>query len=188
MTASDVINSVINAGAAPVLKAGGFRKSNWNFHRRKGSIVQVVNFQRGYENRGDDGIFYVNIGIAFDELWQLQGLELTGYARKVMERPLEHQCHFRSRLENLVLDCPRWWVVAGNQSSAQFFREVSSVSEREIITSDAETDRVATYLANSIERAVTELDKIDSPKSFLSHPWKNTPGNGAVSKYLSSLT
>jgi hypothetical protein len=185
LNARKISDTIIATGAAPVLKAAGFTKQDLNFHRRQGSVVQVMNFQRSIDNRGGDNVFFVNVGIAFDDLWKLQGIDLHGSMRKHLEAPLEHECHFRSRLENLVVNCPRWWVVS--ETNASLFRETSQSHGREIATTAEEATRVAEFLADCVERAVIELNQIDSSKSFLAHHWKDVPGNQGMTQQLISI-
>src|SRR5574340_491792 len=108
MNVSKMIDELIATGAAPALAASGFSRKKENFHRRKGSVVQVVNFQRSSDNGGESGVFFINVGLAFDELWKAQGHDLNGPMKTALEEPFEHECHFRSRLEALIPHCPRW--------------------------------------------------------------------------------
>ena len=185
MNARKISDTIIATGAAPVLKAAGFVKHDFNFHRRKGSVVQVMNFQRSIDNRGGDNVFFVNVGIAFDDLWKLQGIDLNGSMRKHLEAPLEYECHFRSRLENLVVNCPRWWVVS--EGNAALFQETSQTNGQEIASSEGEAARVAKFLADCVEQAVIKMNQIDSSKSFLAHPWKDVLGNKGVTQQLISI-
>jgi hypothetical protein len=185
LNARKISDTIIAIGAVPVLKTAGFAKQDLNFYRRQGSVVQVMNFQRSIDNRGGDNVFFVNVGVAFDDLWKLQGIELNESMRKRLEAPLEHECHFRSRLENLVANCPRWWVVS--EFNAALFQETSQSNGREIATNAEEATRVAEFLADCVERAVIELNQIDGSKSFLAHHWKDVPGNQGVTQQLISI-
>ena len=142
-----------------------------DFRRRRGSTVQVINIQPSAERMENANVFYVNIGVAFDELWQHFGIA-------VPEKPMEYDCHFRTRLEGLLPDCPQWWVISGDSSTTQFFKQVSRLGGREIASNDEEVDKVTQLLAILIQKAVSELNKIDSPQTFLAHPWRNEPHGG----------
>jgi hypothetical protein len=185
MKARNFIDNIITTGAIPVLTAAGFINSNPNFRRRNGSVLQIINFQRSLHNRGGTTIFYINIGMAFDEIWINQGLDLNGPLQKTLQKLLEQECHFRSRLERLITDCPRWWVAA-NREDASFFQEMSQTSGREIASTVEDTTRVAAFLSECMNRVIIELDRLDSPKEYLAHRWKDVPGNQTISQQLSS--
>lgn len=185
MNASKIADTLIDAGATPVLKANGFTQRDLNFHRRRGTTVQVMNFQRSLDNRGGDNVFFINLGVAFDVLWKIQGIDLNGPTQKYLEKPLEHECHLRSRLENLIPNCPRWWVVS--DTNAALFRETSRTNGREIVVSPEDVTMVAKFLAGFIDQAIIELNKIDSPKAFLAHHWRDVPGNQGVTQHLTSV-
>ena len=185
MNASKIIVQLVTAGAAPVLKAAHFKKSNFNFHRRQGSVVQVVNFQRSEHNRAGGGVFFVNVGIAFDELWRLKGLDLNGSMRRYLEKPLEHECHFRSRLESLIADCPRWWVVSDGDVS--FYREKSQTKGQEVITAPDDIALAAHLLTDCMNRLIAELDGIDGPKTYLAHRWREVSPNQGITQQLARL-
>jgi len=185
MNASKIIDQLVTTGAAPVLKAEHFTKSNFDFHRRQGSVVQVVNFQRSEHTSTGEGAFFVNIGIAFDELWRLQGLDLNGSMRRYLEKPLEHECHFRSRLESLIADCPRWWVVSDGDVS--FYREKSQTKGQEVITAPDDIALAAHLLTDCMNRLIAELDGIDGPKTYLAHRWREVSPNQGITQQLARL-
>jgi uncharacterized protein DUF4304 len=172
----DAFEALVNQGATPIT-AAGFKRTHLTFHRRRGLPVQVVDFQPA-SGMGQDWVFYVNIGIAFDDLYQV-----TGKAKS--ETPLEEDCHFRSRLEALVPACPMCWVICSSDSSTGFFQEVSKTNGREIAVRDADIPRVAEYLAKCIEPVIDGLNKIDGPKAFLHHAWASMPSSRGLVRYLS---
>ena len=141
MKAAEIIRRVVHFGLKPLARTCGFRKSGLYFHRRLGEVVQVLHIQLSQSNFGSEGSFYVNIGLAFDRLWQAA-------ARPVPEQPKEYECHFRRRLGELVEEPSRW-----------------SVSE---LTDRAEMGRT---LARCIEPVIAEMDRIDSVAGFVGHPW-----------------
>ena len=146
--------------------------------------MQIVNFQRSLHNTVGEKVFFINVGMAFDELWQLQGVDLNSPMYKHLEKPLEHECHFRSRLEELIPNCPKWWVIS--QGDVTLFRETSLTNGREIATSVEDATEVTKFLAECLNQGVLQLDQIDSPAAFLTHHWKDVPGNeGVVQRLLS---
>jgi hypothetical protein len=138
MKARDAIDSIINASVAKVAREAGFKKSHLNFFRRKGAVVQVINIQLSRWNRGDEGVFYVNIALAFDEL-------RTHEATPITETPKEYECDFRRRLEHLVPDVPFAWK----------------------ISPQADGKLLAEALLQGVSVALGFLDNIDSLSSFL---------------------
>jgi hypothetical protein len=185
MNASKIIDQLVTAGAAPVLEEAHFTKSKFDFHRRQGSVVQVVNFQRSEHNSVGESTFFVNVGIAFDELWRAQGLDLNGSNHRYLEKPLEHQCHFRSRLESLIADCPRWWVVSNRDVS--FNRGKSLTRGQEVITAPDDIALAEHLLTDCMNRLIVELDRIDSPKTYLAHRWREVSPNQGVTQQLARL-
>ncbi len=185
MNASRTIDELIARGATSVLTASGFSKKGGHFHRRMGPVVQVVNFQRSNGNSGGSGVFFINVGLAFDELWKAQGHDLNGPMKKALDRPLEYECHFRSRLEGLISRCPRWWVISDDDVS--FYRQISQTGGDEIVTSPDGTGRAVALLSDCMARLVGELDRIDGPDALLRHPWKDIAQNQGVILALARL-
>ncbi len=185
MNAGRTIDELIARGATPVLKTAGFARTHGNFHRRKGPVVQVVNFQRSADNRGGSGAFFINVGLAFDGLWKAQGHDLDGPMKRAIDRPLEHECHFRSRLEELIPHCPRWWVISDEDVS--FYRQSSQTGGDEIVNSSDNLARAVALLSDCIVRLVRELDQIDGPNALLSHAWRDVPANQGVIQTLARL-
>jgi hypothetical protein len=142
VNAREIITDVVSRGAAPVAKAAGFRKSRLTFHRRHGQVVQVVNFQLSQYNFADAGSSFVNVGVAFDSLWQLDRKEIS-------QRPKEYECHYRSRWEHLLPNAP---------------------AEIEV-TSHTDVQQTADAIRSHFTELVTLLDPVRSPESFLEQDW-----------------
>ncbi|WP_394373302.1 DUF4304 domain-containing protein [Marinobacter xestospongiae] len=64
------------------------KKSATNYFRRDGNVSLVVNFQSSHQSTWDERLFYINIGIAFDEICLHEGIE-------ILERPKEVDCNSR---------------------------------------------------------------------------------------------
>lgn len=104
MKPQDIIKSIINNSVAKVACEEGFKRSNYNFFRRKGSTVQVLNIQLSRWNHGNEASFYVNASLAFDELRKFED-------RAIEESPKYYGCDFYHRLEHYVPDTPPIWNV-----------------------------------------------------------------------------
>ena len=183
MRVKDSIKTVIDKGIAAVVSSDNFQRTQFNFRRRHGSTIQVINIQPSAENMGNASTFYINIGIAFDELWQHFGMVIP-------TQPMEYDCHFRARLEQLFSDCPKYWVVSGDSFTTQFFKQVSRFGGREIASNESEVDQVIIFLSLQIRKAVSVLNQIDSPRTFLDHFWKDKPkgGNAMLNPLLAYVT
>ena len=179
MRVKDAFGTIINNRITTIVSRENFQKDQLDFRRRHGSTIQVINIRPAVESMGNASTFYVNIGIAFDELWQYFGMAIP-------ENPMEHECHFRTRLEQLFSNCPQWWVVSGDSSTTQFFKQVSRLGGREIASNDSEVDQVSKLLSSLIQKAVFELNQIDGPRKFLDHFWKGKPqcGNAMLDPLL----
>ena len=69
---SRLIDSIIAAGPAALLKDRGFRKSARSFHAQAGDLFQVVQFQASMWNTPDSARFTINLNIVlpfFHEKW-----------------------------------------------------------------------------------------------------------------------
>src|SRR4051794_5097536 len=94
----EAFNDVVRDAVTAVLKPAGFSKSGTNYHRRLSSCVQVVNVQTSRGSTLDEKRFFINVGLAFDELCGLTDVP-------VLEKPKEYECDdrgTRDRLEKLV--------------------------------------------------------------------------------------
>lgn len=141
MKARDLIQEVATRGAAPGFKAVGFRKAGLRFARRLGGVDQVVEFQLSAYNFADEGRFFINVGLAFDELWALDG-----EARP--ERLPASRCHLSLRIADYVPGAPHKW-------------DVSAATDR---------DALAAELAGHVAALVAELDRLGSIPAALGLP------------------
>ncbi len=180
MKPKEITNAIMLRGAAVLTGAAGFSQAQWNFHRRLGSVTQVVNFQRTEMSVGGD-MFYVNVGIAFDALSKHLDIPIA-------QKPSTSDCHFQSRLESLVTDSPQWWGAAGDGPMSLFLKQMSHAGGREIASSDKDVDRVVSYFETCIRQALIELDQIDKPEAFLNHRWKEVPGTDMLVPMLAYVT
>jgi hypothetical protein len=145
--AKDIINQIVSQGAGPIAKAAGFKKSALTFTRRRGEVVQVVNFQLSQGNFADTGSYYTNVGIAFDALWRL--------AREpVAEHPREYQCHFRRRIEQLIPKEP----------------------QSQKVTSATDIAAAVKGQASTFSKLLDLIDSIDSPGAMLEKKWLRIGG------------
>lgn len=143
--ADQAFNAVVRDAITAVLKPAGFRKTGMNFHRRRGSCVQVVNIQGSMGSSREEKRFYVNVGLAFDDLCQQANLP-------ILETPKEYECDARgtrARLEQLVESADEHWTVG--------------VGHDEMAT----TDR----LRSAMLELIAELDPIDGTEEYRSHRW-----------------
>ena len=151
MKPQDIVKSIINSSLAEVSREEGFKKTNYNFIRRKGSTVQVINIQLSRWNRGIEASFYVNVSLAFDELRKFED-------RAIEESPKYYACDFYHRLEHFVPDAPpKWNVVLGMN-----------------------IDSMAEILKDKIIVLVNKLNGIESLQDFLvialNEDWFAFPG------------
>ena len=140
-----LLNRVIAAAVTSVLKPAGFRKAGINFHRRRGTTVQVVNIQVSHGSSWNEKRFYINVGIAFDAICDLAKLSVS-------ETPKEYECDdrgMRDRLEKLVTPTVPHWV----------------------IKADDNIDTITDCLKSRIEELSSELDGIDGPQAYRLHRW-----------------
>ncbi len=86
------------------LHSAGFAHKGRNYHRRVGSVVQVINVQFSRLNYGSERAFYVNVAFAFDEYRNF-------FAIPIDETPFEYTCESRHRLEYMVPNTPHEWEV-----------------------------------------------------------------------------
>ena len=67
-------------------------------------MAQVIEFQLSQANFADTGRFYVNVGLGFDRLWELEG-------RPRPPRPKAHECQVSNGLEEVWREAPAHWDV-----------------------------------------------------------------------------
>lgn len=143
--ANELLRTFLSVAVVPPLKAGGFRKSSTNFHRRNGETVQVVNIQSSRGNSRNETEFYINVGIAFDSVCQLAGVT-------ILETPKEHECDSR-----------------GTRHRLQSFIPNAPASIRLRVGGDHSTQ--ASTLRTAMTDLVRELDDIDELVAYRNHRW-----------------
>jgi hypothetical protein len=140
-----LFDDMVKHAVTPVLKPIGFRKSGLNFHRRHKEVVQVVNFQSSHGSTWGEKLFYVNVGIAFDDLCRLRNIE-------ILEKPKEHECSSRGRRDRMEVLFP-------------------SAPERWKISLKRQPDVVEQQMKECMQELSEELQKIDSISAYRQHPW-----------------
>lgn len=138
MNAIQTLTTLFTEMMKPLAKAGGFKKKDLTWHRRHGSTLQVLNVQRSHGNIASEASCYVNVAIAFEALYQLEG-------EPVPEAPKEYQCHFRERMEHLVPKAPPSWKVDASTDEAA----------------------LAARLSADFRCAMAFLDAVDGPEKLL---------------------
>jgi Domain of unknown function (DUF4304) len=136
---------LVQEAVTPVLKPAGFKKTGLNYHRRHGETVQVINLQQSAWNQWDRKEFFVNVGVAFDQIHQLRQQE-------ILAKPKEYQCDgvgTRDRLEKFIKEAPALWTIDATSN-------MSLITER---------------LRSCITKATAELDQISSVQTYSTHPW-----------------
>jgi hypothetical protein len=143
--AEEILKRVIDEAFVAVLKPRGFKRTAHNFHRRQGEVVQVVNVQLSQGSTWFEKDFYVNVGLAFDDICRLKNQEID-------ERPKEYQCDARGtrgRLEEFLRTAPDRWEIS---NSTDLKDTISALREW-------------------IEELATGLDSITSASSYRKHEW-----------------
>jgi hypothetical protein len=140
--ADQMLKRVLEEAFVAVLKPLTFKKTSHTFYRRHNKVVQVVNVQLSQGSSHAEKRFYVNVGLAFDEVCRLAG-------REIVETPKEHQCTSRGRLEEFVRGVPDSW-------------EVSNPSK---------LDATIARLRQTIERLADGLKEIGSVSEYRNHAW-----------------
>jgi hypothetical protein len=135
----ETVAQLIGTSIKPLARSAGFKKVGFNFYRRRGDLIQVVNIQLSQYNYLDVGGFFVNIGIAFDQLRELEG-------RSIEPNPREYSCHFRRRIRDFCPNAPDMWGIDAN---------INLLHLNDTLTV-------------GFQRVLSELDPIASIPSFLS--------------------
>lgn len=143
--ANKLLRLFLSAAVMPPLKAGGFRKSSTNFHRRNGEAVQVVNIQSSRGNSWNEVEFFLNVGIAFDRMCR-------HYGKSILETPKEYECDSRGtrdRIRSFLPNAPTAirLQVGGDHSATE--------SDLKAVMVDL----------------VRELDDIDGLIAYRTHRW-----------------
>jgi len=123
----------------PHAAGGGFKKEKLNYRRRLGETQQVVNFQLSQGNTAGEARCYVNLAIAFDAIFSLEGRQAPAAIK-------EYEGHFRARLEKLVDGAPPWWTV----------------------TAATDTAALGVELGAALSRALLLFDRVDGPAAMIS--------------------
>lgn len=79
----------------PTLKAAGFRIPGTTFKKQEKYFLKIFNIQNSAWNLDDHVSFYLNIGIFFPIVNELNGQEIP-------KNPKEHDCIFRIRTDSLT--------------------------------------------------------------------------------------
>ncbi len=140
-----LFDDLVKVAVTAILKPAGFRKSALNFHRRHKETVQVVNLQVSQGSDWNEKHFYVNVGIAFDDVCRLVNID-------VLDKPKEYECNSRGmhgRLETLIDELPKCWSVSV----------------------DEDCEAVVEHLKSSMGQLVEELEIIDGVRAYRSHRW-----------------
>ena len=94
-----LFNEMMKQDIKTFLSKHGFSKKNLNFYKITGSLIYMFNFQKSSGNSADNVMFYVNCGIYAAKLAQIQ-------SREILTAPKEAECHFRARMEEIVVSVP----------------------------------------------------------------------------------
>jgi len=103
-------DDLLKTSVAPILKVAGCKKSGSNFFYRGDHISIVINFQSSSGNTWDEKIFYINIGLAFDEICVHRETD-------ILERPKEYECSSRGvsvRIGEIFPDAPGRYTIPEN--------------------------------------------------------------------------
>jgi Domain of unknown function (DUF4304) len=167
MTASDTFDTFVRTSVAPPLKAAGFKKTALNWHRRRGRAVHVINMQHSTGNTHESKLFYMNVGVALDELCFHMGVEMS-------EKPKEYACDeigVRGRINDFVPGLPTSWevrtapfeasaVVGGLQTvvaQMDAIEDVASFARTSWIDQSNDTKIKVLYLLNRDEASLEKL-------------------------------
>ncbi|MBB3210589.1 hypothetical protein FHS27_006437 [Rhodopirellula rubra] len=145
--AQSKFDDIVKRAVTPVMKPYGFKKKSVTYRRRNGTVVQVVNLQSSSDSTAFEKLFYINVGLAFDEICALTGLEIKDDAH-------DYDCDqrgFRCRLENLDDDAPHRWCVSAEEDYS-----------------------VDDELAIAVQKLAANLAVIDSLEAFSHHHWFDT--------------
>jgi len=146
---------LVKNGLTKSLRSAGFAQSGRNYHRRVGSVVQVINVQFSRLNYGSERGFYVNVAFAFDEYRNF-------FAIPINETPFEYTCESRHRLEYMVPGTPHEWVM----------------------NPGANIEELTNLLSEKIMALLEAINDIDSLPKYLdaaqNHNWFAIPGDYSI--------
>jgi uncharacterized protein DUF4304 len=175
------IANVVRRNIAPLMQSAGFTQRYESFYRRNGTTYQVVEIQRSMESSfAGPKMFYVNIGIAFDDLRIL-------YGKPAIFQPTIAECDFHGRLSDLVPGSPIVWAIKGSGILDNFLSKVYTSSLPQPPFDVQDELSAGQRLARDIRQVLDQLDKIHSSHSFMQSLWNNAPGTdvlGIILRYV----
>lgn len=119
---SKVIDTVIQSHVKPFLTAEGFRRSARSFHRTKGEVIQIINFQSSLWNTPEEAKFTINLNIvspAFHEKW-------TGSLLPKNPSSAAAVCSYRIGLL-MPEGKDHWWAVTPDTDANSLSSELTAV-------------------------------------------------------------
>jgi len=118
---STLVDRVVNAKLASILKSSGFRKAGRNFRRSTTTSLQIMNIQASAWNSQNSARFTVNLGAHFPCV-----AEVTGDPPQTAA-PVHYRCHVNIRIGDLQpVGLDRWWEIAAEEDVAQIANDVSA--------------------------------------------------------------
>lgn len=128
LRAKEIIQSIVSCDLAPALKLAGFKKAGLTFTRRLGSTGHFIQIQLSSWNQGSIGSFYVNVGVMFDQMGQVEAIPHV--------LPKYDDCQFMTRLETLVPDAPVQWPVDSDTSVQEVSKQLAARMKEIVETLD----------------------------------------------------
>ncbi len=111
MRAQDAFADFVSREVVPVLKAEGFRKKGFTFHRAFEEVVHVIQIQKSAYSTSATVRFTINVSVFSFRLNRLRR-ELSGWAPEIAGVPRESACQVRVRIGRFT---PKqndlWWDV-----------------------------------------------------------------------------
>jgi len=135
-----LFNDLIKQDVKPFLSKHGFAKKGMNFSKPEDDLLYILNFQQSGGNSSDNVMFYVNCGIYAAELARIQ-------SKEVLTAPLEVDCHFRVRIEEIAKAAP----------------------DRFAITPDTNMDDLRSTLLNGLEEVIHFYGTMNSARSIVDY-------------------
>lgn len=125
-SARECVNEAVREGLAPMFKAHKFSKRGLCFTRRVGAVSAYFNVQLSQWNHGSDGNFYLNAGVAFDELFAFRG-------EPAPATPKYGDCQFMVRLERLDPELPMCFSVDAGTDPAELGSTLATAVEHSYV-------------------------------------------------------
>jgi hypothetical protein len=150
-TARESLDHLLKVHIAPDLRALGFKKHTRTFHRRRGSILQLIHFEASWTSSQALARFHISMSIWSDQVGSLQPLaDIHGpYVLPKTGIPAQSNCHWGTpihlafpKFAHIEFECR---VNSGNEQLEQHIR-----------------DAVFNHL-------VPSLDQLDSEAALLQH-------------------